>query len=90
VTRISGRIHTCSVCGLQDVWGETWQWYGSYNDIDDGNPITKVCSEACRREAPFGKVGYDIRWRDKGKSSGWDVDEKPVENVATIKRKDES
>jgi len=41
------RIHTCSACGTQDVWGPTWSWYGSIRDLDDGAPIFKACSTAC-------------------------------------------
>ena len=42
------KVHTCSTCGKQDIWGEGWQWYGSWKDIDDGKEITKTCSTECR------------------------------------------
>lgn len=51
------RLHICSVCGKVDVWGRTWEWFGSEVDVDEGRPITKVCSEACKRKAPRGRVG---------------------------------
>jgi len=41
------RIHECSVCGRSGPWTETWGWYGSVADLDNGNPVVKVCSPEC-------------------------------------------
>lgn len=48
----TGRVHTCSACGKQEVWGPTWAWYGSYKQMDNDEPLFKACSDACmaRRE----------------------------------------
>lgn len=43
----SGQIHTCRTCGKQAVWQKGWQWYGSWKDWDDGEPIYKACSDEC-------------------------------------------
>ena len=43
------RTHECSVCKRVDAWGDDWSWYGSINDLDDGKPIVKLCSAACKR-----------------------------------------
>ncbi len=40
--------HTCSTCGKVDAWLDGWCWYGSYNDLDEGNPVPKYCSTECR------------------------------------------
>lgn len=41
------RLHTCSACGGEGPWTETWGWYGSYLDLDNGLPMVKLCSEPC-------------------------------------------
>lgn len=52
--------HTCTVCQKTAPWDEGWMWYGSYNDIDGGDPrmkwkrlkpIVKTCSDVCRTRA---------------------------------------
>ena len=54
----SGQIHTCSCCGKEGVWGEPWQWHGSWKDWDDGKPIYRACSQSCmdRREEVEGRA----------------------------------
>ena len=47
---VSDVLHTCSLCGKVERWGETWEWYGSYKDIDDGKPIIKVCGQPCKAQ----------------------------------------
>lgn len=42
-------LHACGTCGFLDVWGKDWRWYGSYRDIDDGEPVAKFCSDACQK-----------------------------------------
>lgn len=41
--------HTCSVCGKIDIWGPMWAWFSSHEDLDNGRPIIKTCSVACRK-----------------------------------------
>ncbi len=46
------KIHECSVCEKREAWTDSWIWYGSYQDLEDGKPIEKFCSELCKeREA---------------------------------------
>jgi|DEB19_MinimDraft_2_1074335.scaffolds.fasta_scaffold25355_1 hypothetical protein len=45
------RLHTCTVCQVAGPWSSAWGWYGSWKQIDDGNPIVKICSESCFVEA---------------------------------------
>ena len=42
-------VYTCSVCGKVSIWGDSWSWYGSYKELDDGKPIITVCSEKCKK-----------------------------------------
>jgi len=44
------REHTCTICGTTGPWTEAWVWYGSYRQIDDGEPVVKLCSPPCRAE----------------------------------------
>ena len=44
------RLHECSICGKQGPWTNEWEWFGSYKQIDDGEPVTKICSPACKLE----------------------------------------
>ena len=43
---ITGRVHVCIECDKRDYWGDTWRWFGSWKDLDDGT-IKKFCSETC-------------------------------------------
>ena len=45
------RTHQCSVCSKVAPWGRSWQWFGSYAALDDGEPIVRTCSAECRRDA---------------------------------------
>lgn len=45
------QTHTCSVCGRRAQWGSSWTWWGSWRDLDDGKPVYKFCSDACRQKA---------------------------------------
>lgn len=45
------RVYTCTVCGHQGVWSESWSWYGSYKQLDDGDEVVKTCSEKCRKRS---------------------------------------
>jgi len=42
------RLHRCSVCSCVGPWTEHWCWFGSYQQLDDHQPIQKFCSEPCR------------------------------------------
>ena len=41
-------IHTCDICGDRSLWNENWSWWGSYEDLEEGNKIYKVCSAKCK------------------------------------------
>ena len=43
---VSGKVHICIECNKHDVWGETWRWFGSFKDLDNGT-TKKFCCEAC-------------------------------------------
>ena len=40
-------LHTCVVCQKTDVWSDTWSWFGSIKNLDDGDVKIKVCSQDC-------------------------------------------
>jgi hypothetical protein len=42
--------HECSVCHTTDAWCGSWQWFGSYKDLDDGLPVVRTCSDKCRAQ----------------------------------------
>lgn len=48
------RLWSCDApsCDQRRVpWGPSWQWYGSYRDLEDSPfSVFAVCSEACREE----------------------------------------
>lgn len=47
------RLWMCDGCGRTDVWGESWQWYGSLKDLDDSawERMAIACSDQCRSAA---------------------------------------
>lgn len=45
------RTHQCSVCSKVAPWGRSWQWCGSYEAMENGEPIVRTCSNQCRSEA---------------------------------------
>ena len=45
------RLHECAACGTRAPWGAGWGWYGSYADMEDDNPVVKLCSDACWEDA---------------------------------------
>lgn len=47
---MSGALHKCSVCHTEGVWTDSWVWYGSYRELDDGAPVVKLCSAKCKAE----------------------------------------
>ncbi len=46
------RLHKCSVCGKEERWSDQWSYYGSIEMEDDGAPLLKTCSSACRDRVP--------------------------------------
>ena len=43
------RIHTCTICRAESEWGDDWNWYGSYNLIENyPHLIVITCSDECR------------------------------------------
>ena len=54
------RLHRCSVCGECAEWSETWSWYGSYLDADDGK-VAKFCSQECRAKESADTVLRRVR-----------------------------
>lgn len=45
-------VWRCSGCGKQDFWGETWVWFGSARDEDDGTFQWVACSGECMKRKP--------------------------------------
>ncbi len=45
------KLHKCSICGRIDVWGETWQSFGSLA-LEECDPalVPRVCGFPCRVE----------------------------------------
>ena len=45
-------LHICSICGKHAEWGKSWEWYGSYQQLED-HPLKtiKVCSKKCKDKA---------------------------------------
>lgn len=50
IARVDSRQrHRCTICGIEGAWSDAWQWFGSYKDQDEGKPVLKTCSAACRK-----------------------------------------
>ncbi len=48
------QLHTCTVCGKQDVWRPGWVWFGSYESEDGGEGVeAKYCPDHVPDEAVF-------------------------------------
>jgi hypothetical protein len=45
----SMQLHKCSICGKIDWWSDSWVWYGSLSDYDEGK-IIKLCSADCKEK----------------------------------------
>lgn len=41
------REYICDVCGKREPWSASWQWWGSYLDLDEG-AVVHTCSDECR------------------------------------------
>jgi hypothetical protein len=58
------RLHRCTICGRVGSWGPTWEWWGSAKDLDEGRPVVKICSSACRNglsAAHLARLGRQVR-----------------------------
>lgn len=50
------RTYECCICHTVGMWGESWSWFGSENDLDGGygnakpGVIDVFCGEECRRK----------------------------------------
>jgi hypothetical protein len=50
-------LYRCTICERHDVWGETWEWFGSEKQLEHDLPFVVVCGEACKAEAQ--RRGYN-------------------------------
>ena len=41
-------LHRCCMCPSFGPWGDTWEWFGSFRDVEDGVPVAKFCAPDCR------------------------------------------
>lgn len=52
VVSAPGRVsHKCSICAKVGPWSESWSWFGSYKELEDGGDIFKFCSNECKSDA---------------------------------------
>lgn len=59
------QLYECSVCHKREAWGDTWCWYGSYADLDEGRPVVNFCSSECRATAkPDTRPSRKTDWRN--------------------------
>jgi hypothetical protein len=42
------KTYTCEECGKISAWTDSWRWYGSYQDLDEGKPVIHLCSPECQ------------------------------------------
>lgn len=60
--------NSCDGCGLRDVWGPTWSWWGSilqWEGEAKGRPLI-ACSEACSDKVfPKGYRQHEIKEETK-------------------------
>ena len=49
-------VHQCSVCSERGPWTDSWIWYGSYQELEDGDPIVKMCGDQCAAHARATKL----------------------------------
>lgn len=42
-------LHSCVVCEKLEPWSDEWKWWGSLNDVDDGEALAKFCSDKCSK-----------------------------------------
>lgn len=47
----SGYIYTCTICGKEDTWKDSWIRYCSIKDEEDGLPYLTCCSNKCMNKA---------------------------------------
>lgn len=64
-------IHVCCICGHDDVWGDTWSYYGSIEDCDNGVPLPKFCSDRCRRKGGSAAHLVTDEMKAKARDAEW-------------------
>ena len=47
------KIYKCDICFRTDYWDDSWQWFGSYKDLDNQKPILITCSYKCRKSINY-------------------------------------
>lgn len=48
----AGRLlHCCCICLNCEPWSASWSYYASMKEEDDGVPLPKFCSDACKAKA---------------------------------------
>jgi hypothetical protein len=50
------KLHECCVCRKTAPWDAGWGWYGSMQQIDDGDPVIKWCSDQCMASAKSARI----------------------------------
>ena len=58
-------LHCCVVCGILERWSDSWIWYGSYQEEDDGVPVQKFCSEKCKANQRAVTIEMSVEAREK-------------------------
>lgn len=41
------KVYTCSACGEKFEWSPESGWFGSIQEMDDGQPLIYACGAAC-------------------------------------------
>jgi len=68
----SGRLlHCCCICESLAPWGDSWSTYCSVKELDDGAPIPKFCSAACRRKGGRNAENVTDAMKAKAKEAEW-------------------
>lgn len=64
-------LHCCCICGRLDVWGPDWTTFCSLKEIDDGTPIPKFCSKACRMKGGRAAGAVTIEMKIRARDAEW-------------------
>ena len=60
------RKYTCNVCQGCGPWGPGWQFYGSILIEEEGLPLLKTCSDACRSKIDDPDQWLRLLWLKMG------------------------
>ena len=60
------RKYTCNVCQGCGPWGPGWQFYGSILMEEEGLPLLKTCSDACRSKIDDPDQWLRLLWLKMG------------------------